>query len=132
MSHPKRPNDFTASNFVLSYDHVAVTADTTFKLWKLGRKFVLDRAYYVNVTGLAADVTNFYNIKVNIAAVLALNWSTETGEEGTIAADTFVTMDPAAAAARIGAADAEISLELDEDGTQTLPAGRIVIEGRYL
>lgn len=131
MTAPKRPS-VTDDSFVLSYDHAAASADTTIKLWKLRKRFIIDKVQYINVTGLAEDAANYFNIKVLIAAVVAANWSTETGQEGTIAANTFVAPTLAAAASRVGALDAEISLVLDEDGTATLPAGRIVIEGRYL
>ena len=131
MSGAGRPS-VTDEDFVLSYDHGSVTADTTIKLFKLRKRFIIDKVQLINVTGLTQDASNFFNVKVLIAAVLAANWSTETGEEGTLTANTFKEMSNAAATARVGALDAEISLVLDETGTATLPAGRIQIEGRYI
>ena len=131
MSGAARPS-VTDEYFVLSYDHGSVTADTTIKLFKLRKRFIIDKVQLINVTGLTQDASNFFNVKVLIAAVLAANWSTETGEEGTLTANTFKEMSNAAVTARVGALDAEISLVLDETGTATLPAGRIQIEGRYI
>lgn len=47
----------------MTLDHPAVTATTTWKLWKCptGKQFVLDRASYINPTGLAEDTTNVFD-----------------------------------------------------------------------
>lgn len=121
----------------LVVDHAQVTADTTAKVFKVraDRAFKLERVDYVNPTGLAQDATNFFNIKLQTGAgptVLA-NWSTETGQQGTLTADTFVALVLNATPANlILAPGAEVSLFLDESGTATLPAGKLVIHGRYL
>lgn len=122
--------------FLLAFDHVQVTADTTIKLFKVpdGKSLRIDGVDYVNPTGLAADASNHFNLKIlKGASTVMANWSTETGQQGEIAADTFVAMTLSATDANLVAAGADvISLFLDETGTQTLPAGRVVIRGRYV
>lgn len=124
--------DIGVDLITLAYDHAAATADTTVKLYKVpaGKKFVLIGADYINPTGLAQDAANYFDIKVIKDATVMANWSTLTGAQGTIAADTFVALVNSATAADIvAAAAAIIALFLDETGTATLPAGRIVIRG---
>jgi hypothetical protein len=115
-------------------DHIQVTADTTLFAYEVpaNKTFVVDSVTYYNETGLAQDATNFFNIKVQDsgAAKVAANWSTETGEEGTIAADTPVTMTAGTLANRTFAAGTRINLLLDEGGTATLPIGVVQINGR--
>jgi len=131
----RRKNNTDEERVLLQYENASLTADLTYKLWEVpaGRKFRLDRVTYVNPTGLAEDAANYFNVSVNNGATLAANWSTETGQEGTLAADTFVDLTLATAEAdRIFAAGDELSAVFDETGTATLPAGQLVIEGRLL
>jgi len=119
----------------MTFDHAtAVDADRTDKLWKVPRAFRLERVSYVNPTGLANHAANFFVLKLTKGATVAASWSTETGEEGTLTADTFVDFTLSATDADlVFAADDEMKLFLDEAaGTATLPAGRITIEGFYL
>lgn len=119
----------------VAYDHVAVTADTTVKLFTVpaGKRFRLLRAEYINPTGLAQDATNYFTVKVLAGATVMASWSTLTGAQGTIAADTFVDLvNSATDSELIAAAAAVIALFLDETGTASLPAGRIVLHGYYL
>lgn len=116
-------------------DHIQVTADTVVKLWTVpaGRKFRLRRAVYINPTGLAADPTNYFDVEVLKGATVMAKWSTLTGSDGALVADTPTTLALSATdASRVAAAGDVISLSLNETGTATLPAGRIVIEGELL
>lgn len=126
----RRSNDYLQERLVLPYEHAAVTADTTIKLWSPDRRFRIDRVWYNNPTGLAADGTNFFNLKILNDAAVAANWSTETGEEGGLTANTPVEFT--VSTSNVVEAGDVISLFLDEDATASLPAGRLVIEGRYL
>lgn len=128
----KRPNQFLQEKIVLSYDHAQLTDTATVKLWRAPSDFRVDRVLYINPTGLAADATNFFDLTVMNGAAQIAGWSTETGEEGSIAADTFVVLTAGAAADQKLDAGDVLSLAMTEDGTATLPAGRFVIEGRYL
>lgn len=132
----RRENSYLQETVVLGpYPHAQATADTTEKVWSPSRQFKIDRVQYINPTGLAEDATDFFVIKVLNEALVAASWSTKTGEEGTIDADTFVdlTLSDTAANLVLEAGDV-LSISLDEDAgaTATLPAGRFVIEGRYL
>lgn len=132
----RRPNDFLQERFLLAFDHVSVTADTTIKLYKVpaGRSLRIDRVSYINPTGLAQDAANTFNIKITDGTVVIANWDTTTGAQGTLTADTFVELVLIAdtGSNRTLAADDVLTLFLDETGTATLPAGRIVVEGRLL
>lgn len=112
--------------------HIALTADATVQKFTVpaDRHFVLTGASYHNVTGLAEDAANFFNIKVQTSAdVVLANWSTETGAEGTIAADTVVDLTLAALAVRTLPPGTIIEVLYDEDGTATLPAGTLTFSG---
>ena len=131
----RRENKFLQERVLLPYDHAQATADVTTKLWAVpsGRSFRLDRVWYNNPTGLAADAANYFNVIVQKGSITMANWSTETGQEGALSADTPVELAKSATDADLVADGGDvISLKLDETGTQTLPAGRLVIEGRLL
>ena len=118
MALPRRKDKSRAESRTICYDHIAVTADTTVKLWKVpaGRSFRVTRA--------------FYNNKILNAALVAASWDTTTGQQGTLTADTPVDLVLSATDAnRVLPAGTVLSLFLDETGTATLPAGRVVIEG---
>lgn len=129
----KRPNQYTQDRFVVAYDHAEATADTNQPLMVATRKFRIDAARYVNPTGLAEDADNFFDIQILKDAAVAANWSTETGEEGTLTAGEWAELSLSATAANlVFEAGDEMDLNLDETGTATLPAGRIVLECSYL
>lgn len=122
---------------MITKDHASVSADTTIKLYTVpaGRKFRLDRAQYINVTGLAEDAANWFQIAVLKGATVMATIDTDSdsaGADNSIAANTFTTLNLAADAATVAAAGDVISLLLEETGTATLPAGTIVIDGRLL
>lgn len=133
MSPPRRPSS-EQDNFELVIDHAAVTDDATTKEFKTGtRPLRIDSVAYVNPTGLAQDASNYFNIKLLGGAVVLANWSTLTGAQGTIAADTFVAMVLNATASNlIVPAGSTLSLFLDETGAASLPAGKLIVRGRYL
>lgn len=133
------PNDKYEEKLVLSFDHASVSATTTWKFWKCpaGKKFVVDRVSYINPTGLAGDPTNaFMGELKNGSTQMALVFNTDTNDATpgvTLAADTFVegTLSATASATWLAAGDV-MSFVATEDGTQTLPAGRLVVEGRLI
>lgn len=131
-----RPPNFAAAERVtMTFDHPAVTADTTWKFWKCpaGRSFLVERASYINVTGLAGDPTDaFAGYLKNGSVVMATLFNTDTGDSGgaSLAANTFVegTLSSTMSERWLAAADV-LSMLADEDGTSSLPAGRLVVEG---
>lgn len=121
--------------FIWTYDHAQATADATIKLYKntSGSRLRIDEVTYINVTGLAQDATNIFTIKLMQGAVVVASWSTLTGAQGSIAANTFVTLvNSATDADLVIEDDEELALFLDEGGDATLPAGRIQIRGRFI
>lgn len=115
--------------------HPAVTSDTTTKEFKTrtDRSFRIDRVELYNATGLLADASNFFNIKLKNGSTVLANWSTDAAAQGTLTADTFLAMVLNATESNlILAPGTTLSLELDETGTASLPAGFLIVHGRYL
>jgi hypothetical protein len=133
---PAKPKNPYQQEIVLGpFLHAQVTGDATTRIMQVpaGKRFRVDGVKYFNATGLAANASNFANIKLLKGATVAFNWSTQTGQQGTIAADTHVDMVGSATDAdKVFAAGDVMSLFLDLSGTTTLPAGQIVVYGRYV
>lgn len=116
----------------LSTDHIQVTASATVKFFKATRPMVVDSVEYINPTGLAEHADNYYNIAVKNGDTVVASKNTKVGEGGTLAADTFTALTNAAIANRTIAAGDVLALVLTKAGTQTLPAGKVVVHGRAL
>ncbi len=95
-------------------------------------RIVVDEVRYVNVTGLAADAANYGELKLLQGAVEVAVWSTETGQEGTIAADTYVQLTNGTEPNRIVEAGEELTFSVAESGTTTIPAGRFEVHYRVV
>lgn len=122
---------------VLSFDHPEVTGDTVWKFFKVpaGKKLRIDKCDYINVTGLAQDTTNVFNLIVKHGSTTVASWSTDNDlmvPDASIPADTFMALTLEADANLVAPADAVLSFTADEGGTATLPAGRLVVHGRYV
>lgn len=133
----RRPNTQLVERFVLPYDHAQATADTTVKLWKAARPMRIDRVMYTNPTGLAEHATAFYDVEVKKNATIIANKSTDSATsvgDDSIAADTPLDLTLTATDADlVFAIDDILSITLERGAAAaTLPAGRYVIEGRYL
>lgn len=134
----RRPNNFLAERVTLSFDHAALTANAAVKLYKVpaGRSFVLDRAAYINPTGLVEDnADNFAGAVKNGSVVMATLFNTDANlvpdTGASLAANTFVEGALSATATELWAAPADVvSVAFTLTGTQTLPVGRLVLEGR--
>ncbi len=133
MAQPRRKLSYAAEPKVFSFDHAQVTADTTSWVWTTpaGRSFRITRAMYCNPTGLAADAANYFTVKVLNGVAVAASWSTQTTGDGALAADTPVALN-LQSDNLVVPANTKLSLFLDETGTATLPAGRVVIEGELI
>jgi len=131
----RRPDFFERELLTVSFDHPQVTATTTWKVYKVpvGKKLQLTRALYLNVTGLAGDGTNAFNGDIKKSStVMATLFNTDTGDVGgaALAANTFVEGALSATTAnQWGAAADELTLVVTLEGSQTLPAGRVLLEG---
>lgn len=123
----------------LPFDHVALTATGTTKFWKCpaGRSFRVDRILYINPTGLVGDITNAFRGELkNGATLMATLFNTDTDDApagASLAVDTFIELtSDVAIPSRVLAPGDILSVVFTEDGTATLPAGRLVVEGRLL
>jgi hypothetical protein len=138
MAGIKRPLEFFQEPWNTQLDHDAITATTTVKLWTVpaGKTLRVDRIWYCNPTGLAADGTNAFALELkNGATVVASIANTDSGDAGgaAITADTPITTGLSATSADLVLDAGEtLSMVFTEDGTATLPAGRLVVEGRYV
>lgn len=120
------------NDVVVNHALTAVDVTTKEHKTKAGKVFTVDTVDYINPTGLAQDATNFAVVKLLNGATVLATWSTETGQQGTLAANTFVSMVLNGTPANLDlAAGTTITLDIDINGVQTLPAGRLIIHGRY-
>jgi len=122
-------DEFAAENLTGGLDAEVITA----KIWKLGKRYRIDRVSYINPTGLAESATDYIDISLRSGATVIASWSTADSAEGTLTADTFVELT-------LSATDANLVLDVDDElvfhtvptGDVTLPAGTLLIEGRYV
>ncbi len=134
MAVPRRPSR-EQETFHKTFEHAQVTATTALKKWKnkTGRQVKITGVQYLNITGLAQDASNTFVIALKQGSVVVADWDTTTGQEGTIAADTHVSLTMSATAADLIIEPDEIlSLVLTETGTATLPAGQMEVTGLIL
>lgn len=136
MSAPARrsPSPWQ-DRITIPLDVASHAATFTAHFHKCKHPFVVESVEYINPTGLAADPTNAFDIELKDGATSMAKWSTITGTagQGTIAADTFVQLALSATLAnQYTAQDDILALVLTLHGAQTLPAGRLVVHGRYL
>jgi len=83
MSIGRIPNTKYEERMVMTFDHADLTSTTTTKLWKCpaGRSFVLDRASYINPTGLAEDTTNVFDGAVVNSTVSNITFTGEADDD---------------------------------------------------
>lgn len=96
----KRPVNFERERTVVTYDHAALTATTTAKIWKVpaDRKFYVERVSYINPTGLTEDAANNFKGTVNNGSdVIASLFNTDSDLApdvgASLAVDTWVEGD---------------------------------------
>lgn len=132
---PMIPNTKYAERMSFRMTNASTAATATEKLgWTVpaGRKFRVVRVMYNNPTGLAADTTNFFTIALKgvTSGTVYASWSTQTSAQGALSADTPVTLVLNATDANLVLAAGEFpQATFTKSGTQTLPAGCLVIEG---
>lgn len=136
---PRLEQDQYQERLALSFSHAALTATTTHKYWvtPAGRTFLVDRVLYINDTGLAGDATNTFKLEIKNGATLITEvFNTDTNDAipgAALAAATFIEKDTAVEVpSRVLLAGETLSAVFTLEGTQTLPAGRLVVEGRLL
>ena len=135
MYPPRNPNLETQQPRNAFFDHPQANATIEHKVDKpFGepRPWRVDSVRYVNPTGLPEDAADYFEIDVLVGGVVAASWSTETGADGSIPADTWVDLEVVDSPDAVGDPGDELSLRLVRNGVAVLPAGRIQCEGRYL
>lgn len=131
------------TNFAAGADGVAgavpssgISATTTKQVWKAeNRAFRVDRAYYVNPTGFAADAANYWQIQVlTDTAVVGAQWSTLSTAEGALTANVPVDLTLSGTDANCVVLDTKnLAVKAVKNGSPAaLPPGDLVIEGRYV
>lgn len=134
----REQNDVFTEQTEVPYEHVAIAATGAIKLRTNQRPIRVERCEYDNVTGFVQDPANFWTIQLLFGATVVASWSTQTGAQGTIAADTFVTMtlnatDALRVALASSLAPVVISLGFVKTGAPAnLPLGRIVAHCKYV
>lgn len=133
----RRPNNVLRERVVIPIDHPSVSATTALKFFKATGAFRVSSVKYINPTGLAEDPDNtFAGAIKNGATVVATLFDTDSDnppESDSLPADTWVDGALSATDANLVLAPGDtLSLVLTKGGTQTLPAGRAVVEGFYL
>lgn len=133
----RRPNDHLQERFQMSYDHAqAADVDFAIQLFKFERRCRITRVFYNNVTGLAENAANHAKIQVKngLAGAVAAEWDTNSAGAGdnSIPANVPINLTLSATDANRNFAVGDILVfAIDESGTTTVPAGRVVIEGIY-
>jgi len=131
----RQANGVQQDYFELRLTHGAATdADLTVYGCKFERACVIDSVDVISEAGVTAHAANYVNFKVlKGAATVVANWSTETGQQGTMTAATWhdMTMSATAADKRMAVGDT-LKLLCDESGTYNITAGAVMIRGRYL
>lgn len=131
-----RASLLAGADFSGSLVHASLTATTTDFLITVptGKVFVVDAVQYYNATGLAADVSNYFALTIQNsgATKVAASWSTQTSAQGAITAATPVSLVNGTLANRTFTAGEIINFVATEAGSATLPAGRILVLGRFI
>jgi hypothetical protein len=131
-----RPNSILQERFFFAFDHALASATITHQLFTAQRAIRIDLVEYINVTGLAGHASNFWTIGLQKGSTVMALWSTDSDivTEGTITADTFIApVLSATDANRVTAAADVVKLVLTKAASAAnLPAGRIVVHGRYV
>ena len=124
-------NSHLQKDLVFSLAHPAVTATSTFHVFKARVPCKVTRIEYANPTGLAEDTTNTFKGEIkNGSTVLATPFFTDSDEAGdnNLGANTLIVASLSAVDGALNlAAGDTLDLVLTEAGTATLPAGGLVV-----
>jgi len=136
MSSPTpRPEANHQQKWLYPYAVPSETADATLIFYAVkGRAIHLERVSLSSYAGQAADASNFVNFKLvkNGTTVIA-SWSTQTGHEGALTANTPVELTYSTNAADLHLKDGDtLGVFVDTTGTITVAAVQITAEGYEL
>lgn len=127
-----RPANRHQVSLAIPFDQATETVLTSFTIWSaFERSFRLSRIFYNSPTGFAANASAYWTISLTDGTNTLASWSTQTTAQGTLSANTPVNLVIAAAADL--APGKSLILTLTPSGSPAgLPAGRIVVDGKYL
>jgi hypothetical protein len=113
---------------------VGTSATSTLALETLDAATRIDSVEILNPTGFAAHASNYWTLTLQKGSTVIATWSTLTGQEGTITANTKAAMRMSSTDANtVGAAGDLLKLVLTKTGTPAaFPAGRVVAHGRIV
>ncbi len=136
MATNPKPAQVHQNRALVDYDHPSTAATTTYKVMKATRAMIVDSVYYLNVTGLAEDTTNvFSGVLANGTNGFATMFNTDSDlsvPDASIPANAWVAGTLTSQVYRYLAPGDELNVIFTEGGNATLPAGRLVIEFRYV
>lgn len=131
----RTPNDVLTEYTEVPYEHAgAVAATVVHKLRVIRRPMRIEKVDYILPAGYTQDAANYYVIELRKGATVIASWSCQTGQQGTITADTPVSLVLSATDAnRVCAAGDVLSLALVKFGAAAnLPLGRMCAHGLYV
>jgi len=127
---PRNPSNYQ-SRWWASKDYASVSATTVYGLHKVKtRSIKVLRAHLHTDTTITVNASNYVNFQVLKGATVIANWSTQTGQQGTITAGTPVELVLSGTLANTFLADADLlTLSITITGTLTTPTGCLVVDG---
>lgn len=123
----RMPNDLLSESNVVAYEHGTISATTVVKLRTIKTPTRVVFTEYDNVAGFATDATDYWTVQLRKGATVIASWSTLTGAQGSLPADTFVNLVPSSTDAdSVCAAGDVLSLAFVKTGSPAnLTLGRI-------
>ena len=102
-----------------------VSADTTFEVKDITKKLKIIDFKILDPTGVAEDGTNFVKVQLRRDAVVIAEHSTETGNEGALAAGVWSTAPEKDIHDVLKSA--KLNVNVDVEGTGALTAGSVAV-----
>lgn len=109
-----------------------INASGSNTVYKFSRRCRVTRVSYVSEAGVSEDVTNYVDVRIMNNAVVAGNWSTQTGEQGSLPVNESIdfTLD-GDTTKQVYQAGSVLSLDVVVSGTGVLTDGHINIDGTF-
>lgn len=131
----REPNDAFTEFTEIPYSWpAAIAATDTLPQRVIRRDMRVEKIDLVVDTTYANDAANFYVITVQKGATVIATWSTQTGQQGALTADTFVSMTLSATDAnRVCHVGDVFQVVFTKNGAAAnLPIGRICAHCKYV
>lgn len=101
-------------------------------VYKFAKRCKLTRVSYISEAGVVEDAANYVNVRVMNDAEVAGNWSTQTGQEGTLpvndSVDFILNVDDTK---QVYEAGSVLSFDVVVTGIGVLTDGHINLEGTF-